>query len=188
MFFFHCPPFFLPTCADSTCRTLLMRSCLFVLIPQTGSLLFFDVPLTRLAFSSVLTGSSALWFCSTNISSFITYFWSSGLLVFGLTSRLGLLACVIFCGLIALFGFSFYLEFCSYYFEFKIKLWAFFFAVWCVVQVGTGIGLLVSWEVVGWISFRLISHWTDRSAALKQGLLAIFQSSWWLLFWFYICF
>ena len=110
MFFFHCPPFFLPTCADSTCRTLLMRSCLFVLIPQTGSLLFFDVPLTRLAFSSVLTGSFALWFCSANIFSFIPYFWSSGLLVFGLTSHLAPLACVTFCGLIT-FGFSFYLEF-----------------------------------------------------------------------------
>ena len=47
------------------------------------------------------------------------------------------------------------------------------FAVWALLLAGIGFPLLLTWEVVGWISFRLISHWLSRAATSKQGLLAL---------------
>lgn len=47
------------------------------------------------------------------------------------------------------------------------------FAVWGLLLTGIGFAQLLTWELVGWISFRLISHWLSRSATSKQGLLAI---------------
>ena len=35
------------------------------------------------------------------------------------------------------------------------------------------ISIVFIWEIIDWISFRLIGHWIDRQASSRGGLIAI---------------
>ena len=67
--------------------------------------------------------------------------------------------------LVGLWGFSGYLEFDPDFAEFSWKLFIFIFSVWFCTSSSGFFLIILAWEIIGWISFRLIGHWNSRSLA-----------------------
>lgn len=89
------------------------------------------------------------------------------------TSVWNFLVCVIFTSLLGLWGFSAYLEFDSQWSGFVLRLLAFLLAVWLVLNSSGTFLLLVSWEIVGLVSFMLISTWYSRTLTISSAFSAI---------------
>ena len=82
------------------------------------------------------------------------------------------LTIVVLVGILLLL-FAIYCEFDDHFYEFALKLVTFFFSVWYTLLTYAVFPHIFFWEIIGWISFRLISHWLDRQATSRGGLIAL---------------
>ena len=89
------------------------------------------------------------------------------------TSIWAILVALCFSSLTGLWIFSSYLEFDIHFCVFALRLVLFLFSVWLTIDSYRPFALLLSWEIVGLISFLLISHWSQRSLTLASAYTAI---------------
>lgn len=76
--------------------------------------------------------------------------------------------------LMILWLFGSYLVFDPHQDEFKLKLLCFYFCVLVTLSTSQiNFLFLFGWELVGWVSFRLIGHWLDRSNGYRQAFTAV---------------
>lgn len=75
--------------------------------------------------------------------------------------------------LINLFSFGYYLVFCNNYFIFKILFLTFFFSIYVIIILIFSYIMILVWEIIGFISFKLIGHWSHRSAVTKSSYSAM---------------
>lgn len=66
-----------------------------------------------------------------------------------------------------------YLEFDRDFVLFSLKLLSFIFAVWFVLLNFSGFGLLLAWEIVGFVSLNLIGTWSGRSNSSSSAFSAV---------------
>jgi len=75
--------------------------------------------------------------------------------------------------ILGLWTYSTYLEFDATFVVFALKLVTFLTAVWLALNSGSTFLLLLAWEIIGLISFNLISTWAHRSWTLASSFSAI---------------
>lgn len=80
---------------------------------------------------------------------------------------------IIISSIIGLWLYSNYLEYDYTYITFSLKLILFLFSVWLSISVNSLTMLLISWELIGFISFNLIWSWCTRSLTSSSAFSAI---------------
>lgn len=80
---------------------------------------------------------------------------------------------LIFMSGVGLWIYSNYLEFDTNYVSFTLKLVLFLFAVWVTINGRAMLLVLLTWEIIGFISFSLINSWSSRNYTVSSAFSAV---------------